>query len=511
MVKTRRGRLSVSLSFADDMTTLDMTGRLGSTLHGYELDRAYAGETDARGRRHGYGAYRFPNAFFTYRGDFREGVKHGRGRLEFADGGYYEGPFVDDEIQGEGERVWADGRSYAGGFELGEMHGEGVYRLANGSVYEGPMRHNAREGRGRLTTAEGNTYDGDWIRDKRHGAGVETIAATGERYEGDFADDSRHGVGASRNDAGDSYQGEFRNGRRHGVGEARDAVSGVTYVGPHVDDLPVHLPVELEIESLGPPDEEGGPPVRLGSEDAPVRATAGEALPAGAVVIRARLPREEKKPDEAKEGGENEDGAEEEREEPAVEEPAPEVENDAGDADEGESSPRGEVATHESGRVFRCSLHVGPPKLSGVDGDEGDATEEVGEDAAEAEERESERETPLESEAEGSAARESDDAKADASAPTWTYGEEIPLAPGATPLTFDAVFTVEGVASLDTVALREDVSPGAYTLKIADATPGKYGALSRCGEGHVVLEVAAAPGAEGEGVEEEGEGGGDAE
>ena len=64
---------------------------------------------------------------------------------------------------------------------------------------------------------------------------------------------------------------------------------------------------------------------------------------------------------------------------------------------------------------------------------------------------------------------------------------------------------------MDTVALREDVSPGAYTLKIADATPGKYGALSRCGEGHVVLEVAAAPGAEGEGVEEEGEGGGDAE
>ena len=103
-------------------------------------------------------------------------------------------------------------------------------------------------------------------------AGVETIAATGERYEGDFADDSRHGVGASRNDAGDTYQGEFRNGRRHGVGEARDAVSGVTYVGPHVDDLPVHLPVELEIEALGPPDEEGGPPVRLGSEDAPVRA-----------------------------------------------------------------------------------------------------------------------------------------------------------------------------------------------------------------------------------------------
>ena len=88
------------------------------------------------------------------------------------------------------------------------------------------------------------------------------------------------------------------------------------------------------------------------------------------------------------------------------------------------------------------------------------------------------------------------------------------MAPGATPLTFDAVFTVEGVASLDTIALREDVSPGTYTLKIADVTPGRYGDLSRCGEGRVVLEVAAAPEAEGEGAEgaeEEGENRGDAE
>ena len=109
--------------------------------------------------------------------------------------------------------------------------------------------------------------------------------------------------------------------------------------------------------------------------------------------------------------------------------------------------------------MFRCSLHVGPPKLSGVDGDEGDATEEVGEDAAEAEGARVRARDSARVGGGGIRARESEDAKADASAPTWTYGEEIPLAPGATPLTFDAVFTVEGVASLDTVALREDVSP----------------------------------------------------
>ena len=70
LVGPRRVR-AVRLSLrALAMTTLDMTGRLGSTLHGFELDKAYAGDTDEQGRRHGYGTYRFPNAFFTYRGDF---------------------------------------------------------------------------------------------------------------------------------------------------------------------------------------------------------------------------------------------------------------------------------------------------------------------------------------------------------------------------------------------------------------------------------------------------------
>ena len=129
------------------MTTLDMTGRLGSTLHGFELDKAYAGDTDEQGRRHGYGTYRFPNAFFTYRGDF-VAARSGRGRLEMADGGWYEGDFAEDEMTGTGERRWADGRTYEGGFEMGEMHGQGTYVLASGDVYRGAMGHNKREGRG---------------------------------------------------------------------------------------------------------------------------------------------------------------------------------------------------------------------------------------------------------------------------------------------------------------------------------------------------------------------------
>ena len=158
-----RGRLSLR---ALAMTTLDMTGRLGSTLHGFELDKAYAGDTDEQGRRHGYGTYRFPNAFFTYRGDFVRGAKHGRGRLEMADGGWYEGDFAEDEMTGTGERRWADGRTYEGGFEMGEMHGQGTYVLASGDVYRGAMVDKERHGTGKCTYADGSEYEGGWL----HGA-----------------------------------------------------------------------------------------------------------------------------------------------------------------------------------------------------------------------------------------------------------------------------------------------------------------------------------------------------
>ena len=274
------------------MTTLDMTGRLGSTLHGFELDKAYAGDTDEQGRRHGYGTYRFPNAFFTYRGDFVRGAKHGRGRLEMADGGWYEGDFAEDEMTGTGERRWADGRTYEGGFEMGEMHGQGTYVLASGDVYRGAMGHNKREGRGALTRVNGDAYEGEWARDKRNGEGVETLVANGERYEGGWVDDLRCGQGKRHDSAGNAHEGAYADGLPNGPGFGKDAQSGVTYRGEYADGDPVDLPVEIEVEAFGDPEEEGGDPVPIGTEERPIKAKAGEALdPERRVTLRARLPR----------------------------------------------------------------------------------------------------------------------------------------------------------------------------------------------------------------------------
>lgn len=50
---------------------------------------------------------RLRNPFFTYIGDRRQGKRHGKGRLEFADGGYIDGDcFRNGEIEGRGFRSW---------------------------------------------------------------------------------------------------------------------------------------------------------------------------------------------------------------------------------------------------------------------------------------------------------------------------------------------------------------------------------------------------------------------
>lgn len=119
------------------------SGRVGSTLKGRELEQCYSGPVDEAAYRHGDGSYVYPNPHFAYEGGYVNGLKQGaptapprpaptspedalqrgrrrrgvpqsacasspltaaappragHGRLMIGDG-YFEGTFVDDEIQ----------------------------------------------------------------------------------------------------------------------------------------------------------------------------------------------------------------------------------------------------------------------------------------------------------------------------------------------------------------------------------------------------------------------------
>ena len=74
--------------------------------------------------RSGYGKSTFRNGFFQYEGEWLEGKMHGRGKLMFGDGGFFEGEFRYNEITGSGLRRWPNGSEYSGEFVMGELHGQ---------------------------------------------------------------------------------------------------------------------------------------------------------------------------------------------------------------------------------------------------------------------------------------------------------------------------------------------------------------------------------------------------
>ncbi|XP_074233749.1 MORN repeat-containing protein 1 isoform X3 [Camelus bactrianus] len=143
----------------------------------------------------GYGVYVYPNSFFRYEGEWKGGKKHGRGKLLFRDGGYYEGEFVDGEITGEGRRHWAlTGSTYTGQFVLGEPQGHGIMLYKAGGYYDGELSGGAREGQGRLVDADGQVYCGSFHDNRRHGRGW-MVFRNGDEYDGDWVQDRRQGHG----------------------------------------------------------------------------------------------------------------------------------------------------------------------------------------------------------------------------------------------------------------------------------------------------------------------------
>ncbi|KAJ6658846.1 hypothetical protein lerEdw1_019769 [Lerista edwardsae] len=157
--------------------------------------------------RNGYGHYVYPNSFFQYEGEWKEGKKHGYGKLLFKDGSYYEGEFVDGEIMGNGLRYWAStGNTYSGQFFFGELHGHGVIQYKDSGKYEGGFAYGIREGHGLLTDKDGQTYEGCFHKNKRHGVG-KMIFKNGDEYEGDWILDQRQGHGVLHCADGTVYEG----------------------------------------------------------------------------------------------------------------------------------------------------------------------------------------------------------------------------------------------------------------------------------------------------------------
>jgi hypothetical protein len=145
----------------------------------------------------------------AYHGEFLNGMKHGKGMLQF-DGikARFEGDFDQDE-RTNGLMLWNDGDSYQGEVLKGKLHGKGKYSFANGDKFEGHFKEGKRNGEGTFTWEDGDYYQGNFHEDFRNGLGVFCWSKMGRKYEGEFKDGECTGKAKYSFQNGDRYEGEF--------------------------------------------------------------------------------------------------------------------------------------------------------------------------------------------------------------------------------------------------------------------------------------------------------------
>ncbi len=131
---------------------------------------------------------------YTYKGQLKDGKKHGKGTETRADGYKYVGQFKDGKEHGKGTITWGNGNKYVGQFKDGKGYGKGTFTWANGSKYAGQIKDDKQHGKGTLTKPNGYKYVGQYKDDKLHGKGTSTWAS-GNKYVGQYKDDNIHGKG----------------------------------------------------------------------------------------------------------------------------------------------------------------------------------------------------------------------------------------------------------------------------------------------------------------------------
>jgi hypothetical protein len=203
-------------------------------------------------KKDGEAVYEYPNPYFKYTGDWKSGIKDGKGVFQIGPNSFYSGDFINGEITGTGKRVFANGNTYEGEFQDGEFTGRGLYKdVQTGEEYEGDWKDNRRHGEGVLKLADGTVYRGHFENHRRNGHG-EYSWEDGRSYVGEWQDNRIQGKGTMNYANGDQYVGDFVDGKRHGHGTIQWGATGLVFEGEWVNDTSAYQPTGLELSELPP-------------------------------------------------------------------------------------------------------------------------------------------------------------------------------------------------------------------------------------------------------------------
>jgi len=213
-------RLIPSLQLADGGVYAGNTDLDGQLSGQGRIDWANGGYYEGEfrhGQFDGQGTYFWPPGFLAV-GNFRQGLLFGKGQVEFADGARYEGEFEHDLMHGHGKIIYSNGNSWEGEFDNDQLTGSGTWREVSGTVYKGEMVAGEFHGLGEISYADNSRYVGQFRQGKRRGQGVFTDT-DGTRYDGDFVDDEFTGSGSiTWQEPQIEYVGDVSNWEPHGKG-----------------------------------------------------------------------------------------------------------------------------------------------------------------------------------------------------------------------------------------------------------------------------------------------------
>ena len=127
------------------------------------------------------------NVLGRYTGGYKSGKRHGRGKLKFDDGRFYEGQFSDGYRHGKGRSSEPAGTGYQGEFRRGQFHGKGTLFAEDGTTFTGSFREGQPDGHFVEQHPNGFTFAGKMKGSRR----VEGVAATltfptGHRWKGKY-------------------------------------------------------------------------------------------------------------------------------------------------------------------------------------------------------------------------------------------------------------------------------------------------------------------------------------
>ena len=105
---------------------------------------------------------------------------------------------------------------YVGEFKNGLRDGKGVFYRNDGGRYEGEYKNDVKNGKGITYYSNGGRYEGDYKNDVKDGKGI-FYFADGARYEGDWKNDYMDGKGIVYYTNGDREMGDFKEGKGIGV------------------------------------------------------------------------------------------------------------------------------------------------------------------------------------------------------------------------------------------------------------------------------------------------------